>query len=168
MDNNGQSERLAHLGAVVEEHQDQLFRYAFFRTGSMAEAQDVVQDVLLKLFADGMEAVGPGKIRAYLFRSIHNACIDHHRRIGRTRTTPLDHVAHQRSADSEDTALYEEYRRVSRLMEGLPREQSEIIRMKTVNDMSFHEIAESLGLPLATVKSRFRYGVQKLRSKIGK
>ena len=60
----------------------------------------------------------------------------------------------------------EEFQRIQYLLNSIPEEQAEVIRLRTIDDMSFVEIAELLKLPVTTIKSRFLYGISKLRSKV--
>lgn len=61
-----------------------------------------------------------------------------------------------------------EYRRIARLLTEIPDEQAEVIRLRIYGDNSFAEVAEILSLPLPTVKSRFLYGLEKLRKGLKK
>ncbi len=56
-----------------------------------------------------------------------------------------------------------DYRRIVHLLTEIPDEQAEVIRLRIYGDNSFAEVAEILSLPLPTVKSRFLYGLEKLR-----
>ena len=150
---------LAHL---IDKYQEGLFRFAFFRTGSTGDSQDIVQGVFLRLYDRPKGFAAIENIKSYLYRSVSNACSDHHRRRQSLKTVPLTHaVAH--AADDE---ARREYERIAALLDTLPPEQAEIIRMRTVDSLPFDEIAEILQIPPATAKSRFRYGIEKLRSKI--
>ena len=64
-------------------------------------------------------------------------------------------------ADCED--FEQEFRRISRLLAKIPDEQAEVIRLRFYGDKSFREIANILDLPVSTVKSRFQYGIDKIR-----
>ena len=61
-----------------------------------------------------------------------------------------------------------EYRRIASLLTEIPDEQTEVIRLRIYGDNSFAEVAEILSLPLPTVKSRFLYGLEKLRKGLKK
>lgn len=63
-------------------------------------------------------------------------------------------------------ALRQEYERIVALLDDIPFEQAEVIRMNTIDNLSFVEIAEILDLSVSTVKSRFMYGVNKVRAKL--
>ncbi len=65
--------------------------------------------------------------------------------------------------DVQDREITEEYIRLRRILKGLPHEQEEIIRLKCYDGLKFAEIADLLDIPEATVKSRFRYAISKIR-----
>lgn len=147
-------ERLARLDEAVTAYQDELFRFAAFRTGSRADAEDVVQDAFLRFAAAEAPIANP---RAYLYRCVANACCDLGRR---PRPEPLPgHIA----AEADDD-LREEADRIERLLDRLPEEQAEVIRLHTLSWLRFTAIAQTLDCPVTTVKSRFRYGIDKLKT----
>jgi RNA polymerase sigma-70 factor (ECF subfamily) len=56
-----------------------------------------------------------------------------------------------------------DYQRIAQLLEEIPEEQAEVIRLRIYGNNSFADVAEILSLPLPTVKSRFLYGLEKIR-----
>jgi RNA polymerase sigma-70 factor (ECF subfamily) len=62
-----------------------------------------------------------------------------------------------------DTSNDDNYKRIVQLLTEIPEEQAEVIRLRIYGDNSFAQIAEILSLPLPTVKSRFLYGLEKIR-----
>ncbi|WP_418969925.1 sigma-70 family RNA polymerase sigma factor [Alistipes putredinis] len=93
-----------------------------------------------------------------------NRCCDYHRH-RRNATLPTERAA-ALADDSGDQELREEYERIAGLLATLPEEQAEVIRLKTSDSLTFARIAEITGTTEATVKSRFRYGIGKLRKLI--
>ena len=62
--------RLDELERVIELYQDALFRFAFFRTGSLADSQDIVQNVFLKMVDSSRDLAHVGDLKNYLFRCL--------------------------------------------------------------------------------------------------
>ena len=60
----------------------------------------------------------------------------------------------------------EEYQRVIGILKDIPEEQAEVIRLRMYGNRSFAEISKILQIPLPTVKSRFLYGLDKLRRRM--
>lgn len=166
---NGRS-RLSELENVITEFQDQLFRFAFFRTGCFADSQDIVQDVFIKLYHENGNLHAVSNIKNYLFRSISNACIDYCRKSKISKLYPLDQTVLPLNGYENDALhnliLIEEYNRLEALLSGLPAGQSETIRMRVFDNLSFVEIAAILEVPVTTIKSRFKYGIEKLKCQI--
>lgn len=148
---------------IVDLYQDRLFRFAFMRVGTREVAEDIVQDVLLRLF----RAMSVGKEiqshRSFLFRSISNACIDH---IRRKKPPALQLEDISEIPDSTDRDIDDEFRRINVLLDGLPFEQAETVRLKCYDGLTFSQIASLQSLPEATVKSRYRYAIRHIREKL--
>lgn len=152
--------RLDELERVIVLYQDMLFRFAFFRTGSRADAEDIVQEVFLKMFDSGRDLSHVCNLKSYLYRCVANACADWRKGRCDVGGLPADRAAEEET----DGAWKEEYERIDRLLAGIPCEQAEVIRMRCIDGLGFGEIADMLGVPLPTAKSRFRYGIEKLRT----
>lgn len=159
-----QETKLKLLERIVDRRQDSLYRFAYIRTGSQADAEDIVQDVLLRLFHSDCNLDRIDDVERYLWRAIANRCCDYHRH-RRNATLPTERAA-ALADDSGDQELREEYERIAGLLATLPEEQAEVIRLKTSDSLTFARIAEITGTTEATVKSRFRYGIGKLRKLI--
>lgn len=145
------------LAEWIDEWQDQLFRYAFYRVGNRSDAEDVVQDAFLKIASTTSPIANP---RAYLFRIVANGCIDILRR--NTKLKPLEERI-PTPPQSEEMEAEEEFQRITRLLAKLPEPQSEVIRLHIHAGLKFTEIAELTEEPVTTIKSRFTSGIEKLK-----
>lgn len=67
-----------------------------------------------------------------------------------------------------DRQIHEEFVRVKRLLDLLPIEQKEIVRLKCYDDLTFRQIAELQDIPEATAKPRYRYAIQHLQQMMNK
>ncbi len=72
--------RVRELETIVEREQDRMFRFAYMRVGNRADAEDIVQDVFLKLFRSGENLAHVRNLQHYLLRSITNSCRDYLRK----------------------------------------------------------------------------------------
>jgi RNA polymerase sigma-70 factor (ECF subfamily) len=159
------------LASLVEQYADLLVWHAFRLLGSMPDAEDVVQDVFVKVFAAG-RGDEVASIRAYLYRAVANACTDLHR--SRTRTArrfepaELDRLENDDAGPPESAQAVEEAARIEALLGRLPAEQAQAIRLRVFDGLRLDEIAEVLDCPTNTVSSRLRYGFQKLREAVGR
>lgn len=168
-DANGRG-KLKELEKVITEFQDQLFRFAFFRTGCFADSQDIVQEVFIKLYKENGHLASINNIKFYLFRSIANACIDYQRKSKRLKFDSLEKAIIPYNLNAKDAShellLVEEYSRIEGLLKKLPEEQAETIRLRVLEDLSFADIAIVLNIPVTTVKSQFKYGIEKLKKSL--
>lgn len=138
-----------------------LLQYACYRLGNLHDAEDAVQDVFVKLhqrLSEGGEEIK--NLPAYLYRMLANLCVSHQRKTKLT-TVPLEGMAEPMAPEPEN--FEQEFRLVNRLLSEIPDEQAEVIRLRFYGDKSFQEIADILGIPLTTAKSRFAYGMEKIK-----
>ena len=164
---NAETEQLlAELERIVAERQDWLFRFAYMRIGIREDAEDVVQEVLLSVFRRLREKTRLDSVEQYVIRAVSNACTDYYRRKS-LRVVSLDE-AKEVPVSEGDRQIHEEFVRVNRLLETLPAEQREIVRLKCYDDLTFKQIAELQGIPEATAKSRYRYAIIHIQQEIKK
>lgn len=153
---------LSELVRVIGMERDALLTYACYRLGNRSDAEDVLHDCYLRLherFTDGQEGAKLN-IRNYVFRSLSNLCTD--RLADRTRHLTVD--LGQQDVEETDTDNREsEYCRITSVLDRIPEEQAEVIRLRMYGNRSFAEISNILQVPLSTVKSRFLYGIEKIR-----
>ena len=145
------------LGEWVDEWQESLFRYAFFRVGNRADAEDIVQDAFLKAASTPAAIKNP---KAYLFRTVTNGCIDSMKR--KSKLLPIEQQMTAPS-QSDEFEAQQEQQRIAQLLGRLPDKQAEVIRLHIHANLKFTEIAEVLEIPATTVKSRFTSGIERLK-----
>ena len=156
-------QRLNELESIIVREQDMLFRFAYMRVGRRADAEDIVQDVFLKLLRSSESLSSVQNVKHYLIRSISNACKDFHRR--KQDILPLEKAEREMVSD-DDLKMYEEYLRITALARTLPPEQREVLYMKCIDGLKFREISDILDIPEATVKSRYRYSIQAIQKQL--
>ena len=130
-------------------------------TRSGADAQDLVQDTLLKAFR-AFDSFQPGtNIRAWLFTILHRARADQLRRVLRRRDT--EELSEDDAAvppPQEALAASEDLRRA---LAGLPEMFRTAVVLRDVEEFSYQEIAAIMGVPIGTVMSRIHRGRALLR-----
>lgn len=159
------------LEQLIDNHQSELLKFAYFMLNSMPDSEDVVQETFVKFYQQSSNLLDKTKAKAYLFRMVNNACIDLIRTNNIVKTVPINSIVNlpdqQENGYIKKQYLENEFRRIKKVLKTIPDEQSEIIRMRTIGDLSFIEIAQILQISVSTVKSRFKYGINKLRKKSG-
>ncbi|MGE0259187.1 MAG: sigma-70 family RNA polymerase sigma factor [Alphaproteobacteria bacterium] len=155
------------LHRSIEAEIPRLRRYARALARDVAAADDLVQDCLtralgkLHLWQDGTD------LRAWLFTILHNQYVNHVRRavregaaVGLSETEPV--LTH---APQQGKRL--ELRDLERAMAKLPEEQRSVILLVGLEGMRYEEVAEVLGVPVGTIRSRLSRGRESLRRLMG-
>jgi RNA polymerase sigma-70 factor (ECF subfamily) len=161
------------LLALYSEHVDSARALACRLLYDRSEAEDVVQDVFLTLWKRP-DCFDPqrGTDRAWLLTVVRNRSLDHLRRRCVRQGEDVTELA-DRLPDPETTDLAEQVeatarsRRLWQLVDALPPCQADLIRRAFVSGQTHQAIADETGLPLGTVKSRIRLGLEKLRCAMG-
>jgi len=157
------------LLALYSQHADTARAVACRLLYDRCEAEDVVQDVFLTLFRrpDCFDpARGTG--RAWLLTVVRNRSLDHLRRRCSRPREDVDELA-ERLPDPQAIDILDELDAAARgqllwkCVDALPACQADLIRRAFVSGQTHQEIADATGLPLGTVKSRIRLGLEKLR-----
>lgn len=158
---------------VYDRHARVAYSLAFRLLGDRTAAEDLVQDAFLTVWRSaGGYSPARGSVRNWLLSIVHNRGVDRLRALGAMarRRDALEQVELQRP-DEPDTAALGIGRAIAgRLREELgtlPSEQFEVLNLAYYGGFTHHEIAEMLGLPLGTVKSRMRLGLERLRRGLG-
>jgi RNA polymerase sigma-70 factor (ECF subfamily) len=165
---------LAAFEALYDRYGDLVYSVSIRVVGDAHVAQDVTQDVFLRVWRkpDYFDQ-GRGKFVTWLLSVARNRSIDERRSHGRR----LRHEALPSATEEEDvvpstderddpalmTVLQDERRAVRDAMRVLPPEQRLPIQLAYFGGLTQQEIANQLGHPLGTVKTRIRLGMQKMR-----
>ena len=151
------------LAEHLLQEQPNLMRYACYRLGDADDAKDALQDAYLKVCSKlSSEKNNEVKdLRSYTFRTLSNICTLRLSQSSRQRMIPLDARLDRAELPTESNEA--DYQRIAQLLAEIPEEQAEVIRLRIYGNNSFADVAEILSLPLPTVKSRFLYGLEKIR-----
>jgi RNA polymerase sigma-70 factor (ECF subfamily) len=141
----------------------ELYAFAVWSCGHSQDAEDLVQEVFLKLIASADKIATARRPRAYLFKVLYRLCIDH----SRTRSvySPLDELLLIPIAPSQDRDA--EAHLLSRKLQELPVGQRQCLLLREVLGMSFREIAVAMDSNLFTTASRHRLAMVRLRRALG-
>lgn len=155
------------LEHLYDAHAAGLFHYLHGFTRSETDAKDLLQDVFVKVAAyQGNEVVRQPK--AFLFRVAHNLAIDWLRR-QRSRTNADQQLAlepcdpHHTEGDPDQKAWASS---VAAALTALPDEQRSVVELRLWEGFTFEQIAHAQGIPLNTAASRYRYALEKLRTRL--
>jgi RNA polymerase sigma-70 factor (ECF subfamily) len=144
-----------------------LKRYALVLTRDAAEAEDLLQDTLLKAY-EGRRGWQPDRaLRPWLFSIMHNAHASRlrGRRAEDARIAQATEFAPQSGAPSQDARV--QLAQVQRALLTLPEEQREALLLVAVEEFRYQEAATILGIPLGTLMSRLGRARATLRETVG-
>src|SRR6266446_1921022 len=161
--------------AIVQQYRRKVFNTAYKFVGRHEQAEDLTQDIFLKIFKSLNTFDSRANFQTWLISVSRNLCIDHYRRVRKERETIDSNVdANELSPVSHEPspmAPLEHRDRVSLLREalaGLPKTLRTAVLMRDIQEMSYQEIADTLRLPEGTVKSRINRGRTELARQIRK
>jgi RNA polymerase sigma-70 factor, ECF subfamily len=140
-------------------YRDWVVSFAYRLCGNRDDALDVMQQTFLYLFRKFPGFELRCQMKTFLYPVVKNLAIDQLRR--RDRLVPLDESRPDLAAPA--TA---DDRHVFELVSALPEEQREVLLLRFADGLSLAEIAEELGIPVGTVKSRLHNGLSSLRESI--
>ena len=138
-----------------------LRRYARALVGNRDDADDLVQDTLERALTKSALWRGVADMRAWLFGMMHNLHVDGVRR-PKLHTVVLDDDTPEvpvAPTQGERLAVLD----LQAALERVPVEQREIILLVALEDMSYAEVASTLGIPIGSVMSRLSRGRERLR-----
>src|SRR5437762_10060601 len=148
------------LETLILRHKDKLFTSILFLVKDKYLAEDIFQDVLIKVIdtLKGGRYTDEGKFLPWAMRIAHNLCVDHFRKVKRTPTikTSDDRDIFEVLNFSEPGADHrmvqgQSHDRVRKMLDLLPEDQREVIIMRHYVDLSFKEIANITNCSINTV-----------------
>lgn len=158
---------------IYDRHSRVAFSLAFRLLGDRQAAEDLVQDAFLAVWRGAARyASSRGSVRNWMLSILHNRGVDRLRTLGAMsrRQDALEQVELRRPDEPDAAALGIERAVAGTVREELgtlPAEQNEVLRLAYYGGFTHQEIAEMLKLPLGTVKSRMRLGLERLRRGLG-
>lgn len=152
--------------SFIHKYRDRLVNHAFYRLGNLEEAEDVVQDVFVKIYTQKLFS-NLKTPEQYLYKMTMNACFDFMRK-NKLKLQMLHSFEAENQIISEDDVVQnlkmkDEFNRINNILKILPAEQAEVVRFRIIDELSFKEIANILGKSESTIKSRFQYAIKKLK-----
>lgn len=157
---------------LLSRHQERVYNKIHFIVRDSELANDLFQDTFIKvirLLKEG-KYIEEGKFQPWILRIAHNMAIDHFRRNKKMKMVrsrdEYDVFATINDGEEhiEDKMVEMQiHSDVLKLIDELPMDQQEVVRMRMYQNLSFKEIAESTGVSINTALGRMRYAVINLR-----
>lgn len=161
---------------LVDQCEAGLIQYFVYLTRNRATAEDLAQDVFIRIFQAGKGYQPKARFRTWLFRIARNLWIDHCRREQHSAknlsldatTAEGNGLAATLAAPAPETRDRDEGDRIRKAIEQLPMEQREVVLMSQIQGLLYEEVAEALEIPVGTVKSRMHHALKRLREILGR
>jgi RNA polymerase sigma-70 factor (ECF subfamily) len=153
---------------IVREHSSRVFRLAYRLTGNKHDAEDLTQDVFVRVFRS-LSSYSPGTFEGWLHRITTNLFLDRARRKQRIRFEGLGDDAAERLAGRElsPATAYDERlldADIQAALDQLAPEYRAAVVLCDIEGLTYEEIAATLGVKLGTVRSRIHRGRGQLRN----
>ena len=152
---------------IYEKYAGDLLTLAANLLDDSSSAEDVVQDVFISFVKSAGQFHLTGSLKGYLVTCVANRSRDYIRKKKRQRTATLNEPEQMTSDAKSPVQLVicsEELQKLSLALTKLPYEQREAIVLRLHGDLRFRQIAKLQNVSIKTAQSRYRYGLDKLRS----
>ncbi len=140
---------------LFDQHFEGIRNYIYYRTGDMDLAEDLVQDVFLKLW-ERRDSVKRETIKSYLYTIAHNMIINQAKRqqlmynfINKSKVMPTEHETPDFLMESKEFHSY-----LNQVLASIPEPDRVVFLMNRIEQLKYSEIAERLGLSVKAVEKR--------------
>lgn len=150
------------FAALIGAASTRLYALACLILRDSDRGEDAAQDAFIRAWRELPRLRDPERFDAWLRRLVVNSCYDEARRTKRRAEVTLRSVGERSVTDT--SLAFAESDRVERAFRRLPLDQRSVLVLQHYFSLSHVEIADTLALPLGTVKSRVRYGITAMRA----
>lgn len=154
------------LDVLIEGHYDGIYRFCYYKTGDREAAYDCAQETFLHLLRYLDTYVEQKKFKAYLYRIAGNVCTDWFRK--NSVQLAGDELLDTITWDDPELKRVELSDEVLRALQVLSPAQKDVIILHFFYDFKLREIAQITNVPMSTVKSRMKQGMDKLKDTVGR
>ena len=152
-------------------HRGPLYRFLLRHLRDAALADEFFQDTWQRVIAARQGWKPEAAFGTWLYRIAHNRLNDHWRALKHRPPAPEDAEARTERVPDPDTperqlSQFEQRRRLQLAMDELPSEQREVLLLRLEQELTLEEIGEITGVGRETVKSRLRYAMDRLRTRL--
>ena len=155
------------LCSIYQKYKKDLLKLAAILLNDVSDAEDIVHDVFVSFAQSAEKLKLRGNLKSYLLTCTANRARNRNRAQRQRQTAGLDKaetIVSNSKRPEELIICSEELRRWSVAMGQLPYEQREVVILHLRAGMRFRQIAKLQGISVNTIKGRYRYGLDKLRS----
>ena len=143
--------------------------YCAAYTGTMEDAEEVVQSVFLKLWVKRNEIIIETSLKAYLYKAVQNEAINmlNHNKVKKKYESHIERLTKNTNENVQHKMEKEELERIiKRAMLRLPKKRRKIFEMSRFEGLKYTEIAERLSLSVKTVEAQMSKALKSLRKSL--
>ncbi|HEY8519344.1 MAG TPA: RNA polymerase sigma factor [Gammaproteobacteria bacterium] len=156
--------RTGALATLFERHHARLYRFCLRMTGNRQIAEDLVQDVFMRILKYRTSYKDEVEFAPWMFRIARNACADHLRRDAHEAPLSDERMdEHEANAAAGEPAGDGRAELVRRALLALPADRREVLVLSRYEFKSYEEIARTLGCSVGAVKVRVHRAIKELR-----
>ena len=163
------------LEKLINRHRDKIFGFIYSKVRNQELTEDLFQDTLFKIVRTLKKGkyIEEGKFLSWVIRIAHNIIIDYYRKKNKMKNVyetddfSLFDILHDKSLNAENQMIRQQLiEHVRTLIEILPDEQKDVLKMRIYEELSFIEIAEKMDISINTALGRMRYALINMRKYI--
>ena len=154
---------------LYRKHKDALYRFFLRQCGNQALAEELYQEVWLRVIKAREHYENKAKFTTWLYRIAHNILVDNFRQPQLETEDESDSEAIPDNAANDPEVILSGQEKIERFrvqLKNLPKDQSEVFLLKEEAGLGLEEIALTVGASKEAVKSRLRYAVNKLKQSL--
>lgn len=151
------------IDAALERYERPLISHAKAITGDLESARDAVQETFLRLSKQDVRTLEP-RLAPWLFFVCRNCALDHCRKVVRFSQDAIDEeIPSDDPTPAAETIAAEDSARLRRLVDQLPQQQRELVKLKFEAGLSYREMSEALRISVSNVGVQLHEAIQTLR-----
>lgn len=158
-----------HFESLFRSSYVSLVRYARVIIKDHDTAEEIVQDLFVRLWQDRQKLNIESSLNGYLFRSVHNRCLHYieHLKVVEKHAEEMSLRQHERQESPADILQYAELqKRIAEILERLPERCGQIFYMNRFEGLKYSEIAEKLSVSIKTVESNMGRALKEFRKEL--
>ncbi|MFC6098910.1 RNA polymerase sigma factor [Olivibacter domesticus] len=164
------SRNIIAFDALFHKYYKLLCGYAFLFLKDEENAKDIVQNLFIEIWEKRRFEYLEGNVKSYLYKSVHNRCLNYLRNNETKLRREVDYEEHIRETDYvADHELREQvYKRLETNLDRLPKQRREAISLVYLEDKKYQDVANAMGISINSLKTHLKIGLKNLRDKIKK
>lgn len=160
--------RLARTERLIDEHHEAVFRYAYRLTGCSASAEDIAQEVYLRVFRSIHQLRDEQAAKGWLMVIVRNEFTRWYKKLRPSTSLDQDSFPQEQIGVSDPTEIVVRCDWIQEAMQQLAPEYRTVIGMYYFEELTYAQIAEQLQIPIGTVMSRLSRSKKSLREELDK